>query len=511
MKHAWGIFLSLVFCAVSIGAAANAQSSTPSTSPANHKAVVIVISGEINDYTRDTLEKRLGHARQLGADTVILQLDTYGGAVTSGLEMSALIKRTSNLHVIAFVPEKAISAGAMIALACDEIVMAPAAKLGDSAPISISTDGSLQPLPETERAKIESPILQDFRDSAQRNGYDPLLAEAMVSVGRSVYWIEDSAGHRRFVQQDEYSKLTQGDQWHAVPNAPNPIDTPSELLTVGTNLAIQLGLSKGSAPTAEALAESRGLTIVATLAASTGEEFLRLFSTAPVRFLLFVVFIMSLYIALHIPGQGAPEAIALISLALLLGVPWLTGYAQWWEIVLIIAGLSLLAFEIFVIPGHGFAALPGIGLMLFGFLMTFVPKEPNGLPGFLPSLPATWKALENGLIVIVSGMGCSMLLGTWLRRYLPRLPFFNRLILTTTVGGVTTKAAPGESGAWPQLGDKGRTTSDLRPGGSAMFFDSAAGDQRLFSVVSDRGFVAINTDVIVQEVGGGRLVVRPVS
>src|SRR5688572_32978183 len=120
----WGksvLLVMLLGSAVAYAVSPTVEPSTtaPATKPAGTKAVVIHIDGQINDFTRDTLAKRLAEARKRGADTVILQIDTYGGAVTSGLEMSAMLKRSTDLHTIAFVPEKAISAGTMIALAAN--------------------------------------------------------------------------------------------------------------------------------------------------------------------------------------------------------------------------------------------------------------------------------------------------------------------------------------------------------------------------------------------------------
>ncbi|CAN5610537.1 NfeD family protein [soil metagenome] len=505
MKWGWIHFLLLALCTSAI-----ANVPATSTAPAAHQTVVIAISVEINEYTQEMLAKHIGQAKQLGADTVILQLDTYGGMVTSGLEMSALLKNQPTLHIIAWVPEKAISAGAMIALACDEIVMGPVAKLCDSAPISISEDGSLQPMQPTERAKFESPILEDFRDSARRHGYDELLAESMVRLGPAIYAVQRDDGSRRFVTQAEYDKLIAAGTWHDVAGLRNPVRNGSELLTLSTDSAVLLGMAT-RVQDLSSLASARGLTIIATLAPGAGDAFLHWFGSSPVRFLLLVTFLVSLYVAMHIPGHGAPEAIAMISLCLFLGVPLLTGYAQWWEVLVIIIGLALLAFEIFVIPGHGLAAIPGAIIMLFGILMTFVPKEPSGLPGFLPSLQGTWAALQNGLVVMVAGLFSSLLLGAWLRRFLPKLPFFSKLILSSPVGTFDSAAAVTTNTAnWPAPGARGRTETDLKPGGSAAFIDPAAGDRQLFSVVSDRGFIPSGTEVVVQEVGGGRLVVRPV-
>src|SRR5215213_7895632 len=169
--------------------------------------VVITVDGQIDDYARGLLFRRFEKARALNADVVILRIDTYGGMVTSALDMSRFLKRQNDLHVIAFVHDKAISAGAMIALACDELVMSPDATIGLAAPIAISPLGRVEGMGAAERAKAESPLLADFYDSAVRNHHDPLLAEAMVAVGRVVYWLEGPGGERQFVAQQGFDRL----------------------------------------------------------------------------------------------------------------------------------------------------------------------------------------------------------------------------------------------------------------------------------------------------------------
>ena len=93
-----------------------------------------------------------------GATVIILHEDTPGGLLTAGLEISQFIKQQTDIHTIAYI-HKAYSAGALIAMACDEIAMEPNAAIGDCAPIMLSPDGSLTPLPDTERAKAASPVL----------------------------------------------------------------------------------------------------------------------------------------------------------------------------------------------------------------------------------------------------------------------------------------------------------------------------------------------------------------
>ena len=201
-------------------------------------------------------------------------------------------------------------------------------------------------------------------------------------------------------------------------------------------------------------------------------------------------------------------------------MPLLTGYAQWWEVIVIFIGLGLVAFEIFVFPGHGVAAVVGVLMIFVGLLATFVGSEPAG-PGWLPTMSGTWTNLRNGLVTITIGFALSMLLSAWLRRFLPRIPFFNRLILTTTSGETVDqnqRPVPPSSvsvidaaNVWPGVGTRGKAATDLRPGGSAEFFDFARGDNRAIAVVSENGYVERGKEVIVRKANGNRVVVQVVN
>ena len=169
-------FILWPLLALCIGAApASAPTTAVATTPPE-KAAVISLSGQVDDYSRKDLFRRFERARAMGAKVIIIRIDTYGGLVTAGMDISRFLRDQSEVHTIAFVKTKAISAGAMIAVACDEIIMSPGSQLGDCAPIIFDTGGRIEPLPAAERAKEQSPILADFAESAARNGYDPLVA-----------------------------------------------------------------------------------------------------------------------------------------------------------------------------------------------------------------------------------------------------------------------------------------------------------------------------------------------
>jgi membrane-bound serine protease (ClpP class) len=494
-------------------AAAGAKSPSPLPSPGvpgegvKTQTAVIEIRGEIDDYMRDAVAKRFAAARAVGAKVVILDINTPGGLVTSGLEISSLIKNQTDLHTIAYINTEAYSAGTMIALACNEIVMAPSAVIGDCAPIAIDERGRQHAIPAAERAKIESPILADFSDSARRNGYNEMLAEAMVAVGRVVYYLENPQGEKRFVDGVDYERL-KAEGWKSVVGVREPVDGAGTLLTVQTNEARKLGLAAGVASSIDALAQERDLEIIRRYVRTAGERVVSALSSNPARFIFLIVFLLSLAIAMHTPGHGGAEAISIISLALLVGLPLLTGYATWLELLIIFGGLALVAFEIFVFPGHFVSGALGVLMVIVGLVLTFVGKEPGGAY-IVPELEGTWRALGNGLIVVSAGMTCSLLLWFWLNRFLPKLPYFNRLILTTIAGNVETVNQPAEIG--PTVGDVGVAVTDLKPGGSAMFTNEIYRDGRVASVISDSGYVKSGTNVVVHEVGGNRIVVKPIA
>lgn len=492
-----------------------ATATTPATaaSTAGDRTVVIELEGEINNYTYDDLVRRVSEARDMGANRIILEIDSYGGAVTAGLDISRFIKQ-QEIPVVAYVKQKAISAGAMIAVSCREIYAAPHALIGDCAPILVTSGQGLTPMQPTERAKFESPVIEEFRDSARKNGYNPALLEAMVVLDKEVYWVKNAKGERRIVGTEGYKKLEAEGGWEPVLPDRNPIDSKDSLLTLGAELAHDLGLVRRLAASPEEVASANGWVITGQLHRTAGDRLIALLSSDAVRSLLVSALVLSIFAAFKMPGTGLPEAAVVVCLALLLGVPLMTGYAQWWEIILVLLGVVLLALEIFVIPGTGIAGIAGVIFILFGLLMTFVPPAPSG-PGVLPTFQAGWDGLERGVILLVIGLTGGLIGASILARFLPKVPIFGRLILTRTIaGGVAdseqVQEVPGAvaSTTWVKIGSEGQAMTELRPGGNAQFTDPGTGARRMTDVISESGYLSAGTPIRVHEIRGSTVIVR---
>lgn len=482
-------------------------------------AVLMPIRGEINDILAASVKRRVDEALEKGAKTIIFELNTPGGMVTSALDICHTIKGLpDDVRTVAWVRPMALSAGAMISVSCREIVMSRASRIGDCAPIMIDPTGGLQELPAAERAKAESPILQEFRDSAGRNGYNALLLRAMVTVGAEVWWLENTeTGQREFVDGEEKSRriddVEAGQRvWKLVEKFPGPdgreydvaqpVDHKETLLTLSQTEAVGYGLARGIAANDEELRELLGLADAPVRIDVTGwESFALWLNSALVRGILLTIFLIGGYIEFQKPGLILPGVVALIALAIFLAAPYAAGLADIWTIVLLVIGLILLAVEVFVLPGFGIAGLLGIVFVLAAFLGTFVPPEPGAPPFSLPSLKGTWDLIKRGILVMSASIAAAVVGLLFLIRYLPKLPI-SRSLLSENPRAETLALADPFSGV-AQVGDVGVVTGPLRPGGQGRF------GNEIVEIQSQGEYVPAGTRVQVIKREGPLIIVRP--
>lgn len=169
------------------------------------RLAVLTIRGDIDAVTSRSIQRRLERVEQAGANVVVIELDTPGGSVGAVLEITRALKTTS-LHTIAWVNPEAISGGAIIALACDEIVVSSNATMGDAGVISMFhlNEG----IPANERAKITAPVLAEVVDSARRHGYDEVLVQSFITLGVETWQVRDKrTGQSYFLTEREYRAL----------------------------------------------------------------------------------------------------------------------------------------------------------------------------------------------------------------------------------------------------------------------------------------------------------------
>lgn len=452
---------------------------------AHPSAAIITLKTQIDDIAAESVRRRVDAALADGARTIVFEMDTPGGLVTSALNICRLIKNLpADVDTVAWVNHQAFSAGAMISVACRRIVMSRSSSLGDCAPIMINPVGGLEELGEAERAKAEGPVLQEFRDSAARNGHDALLCRAMVAVGQEVWWVEPAeGGARRFVGRDEKERLLANEAgvkpWRLVASykdplsgseiaVEQPVDGDKALLTLSQSEAVAFGLASAIASDAAELAKVLNLARAPLyLDINAWDSFVQWLNGPLVRGVLFMIVLIGAYMEFQAPGLILPGATAGVALVIFLAAPYAAGLADVWTIMVLILGATLLAIEVFVIPGFGIVGLTGIALMLVALVGTFVPAEPGAPPFSWPQLPGTWDRLLEGVKVLtistlVAAAGIVLLL-----RYLPDTWLGRRLILATP--DAAELALPDVVPPAAREGQIGLVTADLRPGGQARF------------------------------------------
>ncbi|MDX9912425.1 MAG: hypothetical protein RBS39_11395 [Phycisphaerales bacterium] len=206
--------------------------SVPAARQADNVAV-ITIHGPINSWTAWSFRRRLDAAIAGGANAVVVDLDTPGGELGAVLEISQAIKNAPLKNIVAWIHPTAYSGGAIVALACREIVVSPNASMGDALIIQVVMGGvmPIDKLPENERQKQLSVLMADVVDSARLNGYDEYFVQGFVALGVELWLVENAeTGERICIDEREYRMLFDGDPPRGIsdiPSAPQAGERPS--------------------------------------------------------------------------------------------------------------------------------------------------------------------------------------------------------------------------------------------------------------------------------------------
>jgi membrane-bound serine protease (ClpP class) len=418
---------------------------------------VFQIKDEIAEPVWRTTKLAFEEANKQKADLIFIEMNTYGGAVNVADSIRTMILN-SKIPVFVLIQNNAASAGAFIALACDSIFMQPGSVMG--AATVVNQNGEVVP------DKYQSFMRTKMRATAERNGRNPQIAEAMVDPDIEVEGVSEKG----------------------------------KVLTLTVSEAKKVDFCDGEFETIEqalAYAGFNDFEITKQRISLTDKIIGWLISPAISGILILVIF-GGIYFELQSPGLGFPIAAAIVAAIMYFAPLYLEGLAANWEIAIFVVGVALIAVELFVIPGFGVAGIAGIVLSVFGLGVSMVGNV--GLDfSFIPA-----KSLLKSLLIAITASSVSLIGSILLAIKLFNTSAFSRLVLQVTNSseqgfvGTSTKE-------FELIGTTGVAYTDLRPSGKIEI------NGELYDASSEIGFIEENTPIQVINYTGAQVKVRPIS
>jgi membrane-bound serine protease (ClpP class) len=414
------------------------------------KVFLAEITGEIDPRMAPYISRVVSDAENDGAEAIIFRINTFGGRVDAATQIKDAIIG-SRLLTIAFINNRAISAGSLIALSCRKICMVPGSSIGAATVVDQSG--------QKQSEKYQSFMRSEMRSTAERNGRRTDIVQGMVDENITVPGIND---HNRLITltSDEAKKY---------------------------GIADTLVYSLNDCLSAFGLKDAQ----VIKVSSNWAEDLVGFLNQPLISSILIMLGLVGIFAEIKSPGFGFPVIIGVVSLLLFFGSSYILQLASFINIVLFIIGIILLLLEIFVIPGFAITGVIGIILIIGSIFLSLVG---NNLP--------YWDSVtvSRAIIQLSVSLLFAFILIYILAKILPKSSAFSRLVLSNE-----EKADQGFV-SYPSekelLGLEGIALTTLRPAGSAEF------NGQKYDVVADWEYIPKGNKVKVIRVEGIKVVVK---
>ena len=410
------------------------------------------IDGEIDLGMAPYVSRVVKEAERNDADAIIFRINTFGGRLDAATQIKDAIISTKIL-TIAFINNRAISAGSLIALSCDKIAMVPGSSIGASTVVDQTG--------QKQSEKYQSYMRSEMRATAERNGRRTDIAQGMVDERIVIPGLVDS----------------------------------TQLVTLTTDEALKYGIADVQVNNLQDVLKTfnlQGAEIV-RVNENWAEEVVKFLNNPIMSSILIMIGFFGLIAEIKTPGWGVPGTIGLIALALFFGSSYILDLASIMDILLFVVGLVLLALEIFVIPGFGIAGIAGIILIFVSLFLSLTPSGP-----FLD-----FDAISIAIIQLTGAIVAAFVLILILAKLLPKSRTFSKLILADE------ERADQGFVSYPSekelVGQEGIALTTLRPAGTAEF------NGKRYDVVADWEYIEQGSRIVVLRVEGVKVVVKKVK
>ena len=378
----------------------------------------IRLDQDIDPSSQRLVTTGLEKAREAHADYVILDLDTYGGAVNAADSIRSAILRYEK-PVVAFVNMQAASAGALISIACDSIYMKTGSSIG--AATVVSQTGEVMP------DKYQSFMRGMMRATAEATGRDPKIAESMTDTANVLSL------------------------------------TPTEAIAVG----FCEGICETEFEVAEEIVGGNEFVIKNMEDDMTWlDKLIQLLLNPLLQSIFMMMIIGGIFVEIRTPGIGLPLVTAIVGALLYFAPAYIGHLAQSWEILLFVVGLLLIAVEIFVLPGFGICGISGIIAVITALAFSMV----DNIEFFHWDGTLNLRPIIQPLGIVVLSAAASIFGSVWIVRKLYDTRSFDRIALRQEM-----KSEEGFTGVVSGLeelvGQSVTVFTDMRPGGKVITSD----------------------------------------
>ena len=378
----------------------------------------IRLDSDIDKSAQRLITLGLEKADKAGADLVMIDLDTYGGAVDAADSIRSAILRYDK-PVAAYINMQAASAGALISIACDSIYMKTGSSIG--AATVVDQTGNVMP------DKYQSFMRGMMRSTAQATGRDPHIAESMT---------------------DSANVLSM---------------TPTEAMAVGYCEGVYETVDE----VAQAMAGDKEFVVKSMEDDMTFlDKLIQLLLNPLLQSIFMMMIIGGIFVEIRTPGIGLPLVTAIIGALLYFAPGYLGHLVSYWEILLFGAGLILIGIEIFVLPGFGVAGITGIVAVVLSLAFAMVDNiELFNWDGTLNLQP-----IIQPLGIVIISAAAAVFGSVWLVKKLYATRSFDHIALRQEM-----KSEDGFTGVVSGLdslvGETVTVFTDMRPGGKVKTAD----------------------------------------
>lgn len=394
---------------------------------------IIELKQEIDEPAYKKLVDAFEEARNKDAEYILLDINTYGGAVDAADNIRTLIIQ-EEIPTIAFINNQAASAGALISIACDSIYMRKGSSIG--AATVVNSTGEVMP------DKYQSFMRAMMRATAESHGKKRVVINGVES-----------------------------EQWHRDPSIAEKMVSKDSVLSFTQEEAFKNGYCEG-------FAESRE-EVIEILSKNNNKEFkaeehnisllkkiLYILMSPYLQSLFLMLIIGGIYFELQSPGIGFPLVVAIVGALLYFSPLYLEGLANYFELILFIIGVGLLFAEIFILPGFGIAGISGTLCLLAALVLAMVDNDLVFTPSF------NFMPLLRPLCTVIISTTIGLFASIFLASKLDKSSLFSKIALTTNLDSNNSGCISVDKEIYKDIIDKYVVAStDLFPSGKIEFND----------------------------------------